>query len=97
LHPTTHSGWVSNWLSRSTGQPTNHLPLFIPVIRQRVLDEEQQRLQEIAEMYEREVDYEIKTLAARIEPLIIVAMGAMVLALGVCLPMWDLGSKALHH
>jgi MSHA biogenesis protein MshG len=54
-------------------------------------------MQEVADMYEREVDYEIKTLSARIEPLIIVAMGGivLVLALGVFLPMWDLGKHAI--
>lgn len=54
-------------------------------------------LQEVAEMYEREVDYEIKTLSARIEPIIIAAMGGLVLvlALGVFLPMWDLASVAV--
>jgi MSHA biogenesis protein MshG len=54
-------------------------------------------MQEVAGMYEREVDYEIKTLAARVEPLIIVAMGGivLVLALGVFLPMWDLASVAI--
>ena len=54
-------------------------------------------MQEVADMYDREVDYEIKTLAARIEPLIIVAMGGivLVLALGVFLPMWDLGKAAI--
>ncbi len=54
-------------------------------------------MQEVAEMYEREVDYEIKTLSARIEPIIIAAMGGLVLvlALGVFLPMWDLASVAI--
>jgi len=54
-------------------------------------------MQEVAGMYEREVGYEIKTLAARIEPLIIVALGGvvLVLALGVFLPMWDLASVAI--
>jgi len=54
-------------------------------------------MQEVADMYEREVDYEIKTLAARIEPIIIVAMGGivLVLALGVFLPMWDMASVAI--
>jgi len=54
-------------------------------------------MQEVAGMYEREVDYEIKTLAARVEPIIIVAMGGvvLVLALGVFLPMWDLASVAV--
>lgn len=49
-------------------------------------------LDEVAEFYEREVDYDLKTLSARIEPLLIIAIGFMVLvlALGVFLPMWDL-------
>lgn len=53
---------------------------------------------EIAAMYEREVDYEVKTLSAQIEPILIVALGILVLilALGVFLPMWDLGRAAMH-
>ncbi len=47
---------------------------------------------EVADYYEREVDYDIKNLSASIEPVLIVAIGAMVLilALGILLPMWDL-------
>jgi MSHA biogenesis protein MshG len=54
---------------------------------------------EIAGMYEREVEYEVKTLAQQIEPIMIVALGALVLvlALGIFLPMWDLGKAALHR
>jgi MSHA biogenesis protein MshG len=54
---------------------------------------------EIAGMYEREVEYEVKTLAQQIEPVMIVALGALVLvlALGIFLPMWDLGKAALHR
>ncbi|BBI98643.1 MSHA biogenesis protein MshG [Ferrigenium kumadai] len=54
---------------------------------------------EIAAMYEREVDYEVKTLSSQIEPILIVALGILVLilALGVFLPMWDLGKAALHR
>ncbi len=54
---------------------------------------------EVAGMYEREVEYEIKTLSANIEPILIVALGVLVLilALGVFLPMWDLGRAALHR
>jgi MSHA biogenesis protein MshG len=54
---------------------------------------------EIAGMYEREVDYEIKTLSANIEPIMIVLLGVLVLilALGIFLPMWDLGRVALHR
>jgi MSHA biogenesis protein MshG len=50
-------------------------------------------------MYEREVEYEIKNLSAQIEPIMIVGLGAMVLvlALGIFLPMWDLGKAALHR
>ncbi|MDO8925773.1 MAG: type II secretion system F family protein [Sideroxyarcus sp.] len=53
---------------------------------------------EIAGMYEREVEYEIKTLSANIEPIMIVMLGGLVLilALGIFLPMWDLGRVALH-
>ncbi len=54
---------------------------------------------EVAEMYEREVKYEVANLSAKIEPILIVALGIMVLilALGVFLPMWDLGKAALHQ
>jgi MSHA biogenesis protein MshG len=48
-------------------------------------------------MYQREVEYDLKNLAAQIEPILVVALGGMVLilALGVFLPIWDLGSAAL--
>ncbi len=54
---------------------------------------------EIAAMYEREVEYEVKTLSSQIEPILIVTLGIMVLilALGVFLPMWDLGKAAMHR
>ena len=53
---------------------------------------------EIAAMYEREVEYEVKTLSQQIEPIMIVALGILVLilALGIFLPIWDLGKAALH-
>lgn len=55
-------------------------------------------MQEIADMYQRDVEYEIKTLGAQIEPILIVFLGAMVLilALGIFLPIWDLGKVAMH-
>jgi len=51
---------------------------------------------EVADFYEQEVDYDLKQLADAIEPILIVAMGLMVLvlALGVFLPMWELASVA---
>ena len=53
---------------------------------------------EIAGMYESEVEYEVKTLSQQLEPIMIVALGVMVLilALGIFLPIWDLGKAALH-
>lgn len=54
---------------------------------------------EVAEMYEREVKYEVATLSSKIEPILIVSLGVLVLilALGVFLPMWDLGKAAMHR
>ena len=54
---------------------------------------------EVAEMYERDVEYEVKTMSQQIEPILIIVLGIMVLilALGVFLPMWDLGKAALHQ
>jgi MSHA biogenesis protein MshG len=53
---------------------------------------------EVADMYEREVKYEVEALSSKIEPILIVALGILVLilALGVFLPMWDLGKAAMH-
>jgi MSHA biogenesis protein MshG len=77
--------------------------VFTPIVLQMIaVGEETGRLEElmdeIAQMYEREVDYELKTLSAQIEPILISFLGAMVLvlALGIFLPMWDLGKVALH-
>jgi MSHA biogenesis protein MshG len=49
-------------------------------------------MEEVAGYYDREVDYALKTLSAAIEPVLIVAVGGMVLvlALGVFLPMWNM-------
>jgi MSHA biogenesis protein MshG len=51
---------------------------------------------EVAEFYEREVEYDLETLSDAIQPILIVAIGGLVfiLALGVFLPMWDLGTAA---
>jgi len=71
--------------------------LFTPLVLQMMAVGEEtgavdDLLQEVAEYYEREVDYDLKNLSAAIEPILIVAIGIMVfiLALGVFLPMWDL-------
>lgn len=46
----------------------------------------------VAEFYDREIEYDIKNLSDAIQPILIVFMGVLVLilALGVFLPMWDL-------
>ncbi|NVM78530.1 MSHA biogenesis protein MshG [Duganella sp. SG902] len=78
--------------------------VFTPVVLQMIAVGEESGsiddlMDEIAQMYEREVDYELKTLSAQIEPILIVFLGIMVLvlALGIFLPIWDLGKAALHH
>ncbi|WP_376695289.1 type II secretion system F family protein [Wenzhouxiangella sp. EGI_FJ10305] len=54
-------------------------------------------LTETAEYYEREVDYDLDNLSASIEPILLIflAILVLILALGVFLPMWDVGSAAL--
>nr|WP_202424589.1 type II secretion system F family protein [Duganella levis] len=78
--------------------------VFTPIVLQMIAVGEEsgsldELMDEIAQMYEREVDYELKTLSAQIEPILIVFLGIMVLvlALGIFLPIWDLGKAALHH
>ncbi|MDC8760403.1 type II secretion system F family protein [Janthinobacterium fluminis] len=77
--------------------------VFTPVVLQMIAVGEEtgsldDLMDEIAQMYEREVSYELKTLSAQIEPILIVFLGALVLvlALGIFLPIWDLGKAALH-
>lgn len=77
--------------------------IFTPLVLQMIAVGEESGamddlMQEVAEMYQREVEYDLKTLGAQIEPILIMGLGAMVLilALGVFLPMWDLGRAALH-
>jgi len=78
--------------------------VFTPIVLQMIAVGEESGsiddlMDEIAMMYEREVDYELKTLSSQIEPILIVFLGVMVLmlALGIFLPIWDLGQAALHH
>jgi len=73
--------------------------LFTPLVLQMIaVGEETGRvddlLEEVAEYYEREVDYELTTLTARIEPILIsfVAVMVLILALGIFTPMWDMMS-----
>jgi len=76
---------------------------FSPVVLQMVAVGEESgalddMMEEVGQMYQREVEYELKTLGQQIEPILIVCLGAMVLvlALGIFLPMWDLGKVAVN-
>ncbi|MCG2584548.1 type II secretion system F family protein [Massilia sp. TS11] len=78
--------------------------VFTPIVLQMIAVGEESGslddlMDEIAEMYEREVDYELKTLSQQIEPILIVFLGIMilVLAMGIFLPIWDLGKAAMKH
>ena len=71
--------------------------LFTPLVLQMIaLGEETgslpELLDEVAEHYKREVDYDLDNLSDALEPLLMVAVGGMVLvlALGIFLPMWDM-------
>jgi MSHA biogenesis protein MshG len=76
--------------------------VFTPVVLQMIAVGEESgalddMMKEVADMYQSEVEYELKTLAQQIEPILIIALGIMVmiLALGIFLPLWDLGKVAI--
>lgn len=52
-------------------------------------------LDEVADFYQRELVYDIAHLSETIEPIFFFAVGGivLVLALGVFLPMWNMGSQ----
>lgn len=77
--------------------------VFTPVVLQMIAVGEEsgsldEMMEEIAGMYQSEVEYELKTLSQQIEPILIVLLGILVLilALGIFLPIWDLGKVAMH-
>ena len=78
--------------------------IFTPVVLQMVAVGEESgavddMMEEIGDMYRQEVEYELKTLGQQIEPILIVLLGILVLilALGIFLPMWDLGKVAIKR
>lgn len=80
-------------LTRTAQNTTMFTPLVIQMLS---VGEEtgavDEMLDQVADFYDREVDYDLKNLTSAIEPILIIAIGMMVLvlALGVFLPMWDL-------
>jgi MSHA biogenesis protein MshG len=81
-----------------------HTGVFNPLVLQMIAVGEESGalddlMEEIADMYQRDVEYEIKNLGAKIEPIMIVFLGILVLilALGIFLPIWDLGKASIHR
>lgn len=71
--------------------------LFTPLVLQMIAVGEEtgrvdEMLFEVAGYYEREVDYDLKSLTARIEPILLVFVAVIItiMALGVFLPMWEM-------
>lgn len=76
---------------------SNQSQLFTPLVLQMVAVGEEtgqidQLLNDAADFYEGEVDYDLKNLTAKLEPILIgiVAVIVLILALGIYLPMWDM-------
>lgn len=86
-------------VERGEGLYQTHLVsgMFTPLVLQMIsVGEESGQvdalLTEVATFYESEVEYDVKQLSDRIEPIMIVIMAGFVtvLALGIFLPMWDM-------
>ncbi len=84
----------------SLSQTAQTSGLFTPLALQMLMIGEEtgalsEMLAEVADFYEREVDYDLENISAAIEPLLIVSVGAMVLilALGIFLPLWDMAAS----
>ena len=82
----------------------NASEMFTPLVLQMMAVGEEtgqidKLLIDVANFYDEEVDYGLSKLAESIEPILIFAMGILVLilALGVFLPIWDLGKAALGN
>lgn len=92
---------IRSGIERGEGLFQTHVAsgMFTPLVLQMIsVGEESGQvdtlLAEVAEFYEREVEYDVKTISDRIEPIMIVIMATFVtiLALGIFLPMWDMYS-----
>lgn len=76
--------------------------VFTPLVLQMIAVGEEtgmldELLDDVGEMYANDVQYALKTLSQQIEPILIFFMGGLVLllALGVFLPMWNLGGATM--
>ncbi len=87
----------------SLSKSTEAIGLFPPMVLQMISVGEQsgmldEMFAEIGAYYDRQVDYQLKNLSSSIEPILLFFVGVMVLmlAMGVFLPMWDMGSAAMN-
>jgi len=93
LHQLRQSVERGETLARSASASRLFTPLVLRMIEvgeeTGALDD---MLQQVADFYDDDVDYELKRLGDSIEPILIVGVGivVLILALGVYLPMWDL-------
>ncbi|MDO3388176.1 type II secretion system F family protein [Gilvimarinus sp. SDUM040013] len=90
---------IRSGIERGEGLYQTHVMsgMFTPLVLQMInVGEESGQvdvlLAEVGEFYEREVDYDVKKLSDKIEPILIVVMAGfvLVLALGIFLPMWEM-------
>lgn len=107
----TDNAWISSHIKEmragiergeSLLRTARQSEMFTPLILQMIAVGEEtgsvdDMLVNVADFYDEDVDYGLKRLAESIEPILIVAMGILVLilALGVFLPIWDLGAAAM--
>jgi len=90
---------ISSGVSRGESLYQTHCKsgLFTPLVLQMIsVGEESGHLDklllEVSEFYEREVDYDLRTMSDRIEPIMVLVMAGLVLvlALGIFLPIWSM-------
>ncbi len=86
----------------SVSRTAQRTGVFTPLVIQMIeVGEESGRMEEmiseVADFYEREVDYDVANLSSLIEPILTIGVAILVfiLALGVFLPMWDLGQAQM--
>jgi len=82
---------------KNLSQAASTIQFFSPLILQMLAVGEEtgnmdKMLTEVCNFYEQEVDYDIKNLTAKLEPILLIFVGCIVLllALGVFLPMWNM-------
>ncbi|UCE30193.1 MAG: type II secretion system F family protein [Burkholderiales bacterium] len=77
---------------------------FTPLVLQMIAVGEEsgaldEMLDHVADFYEQDVEYDVQRLSSAIEPILVTVLGmvVLVLALGVFLPIWDLGQATLSR